>query len=90
MTYFPGVDMYPLYPESIRPKFMYDLRKWYIETYNDQFFVNPPAWFLAYMWMELFYHIPLSAWAIGALLRGMCTIFQYSLSGIGAYDRKHR
>lgn len=27
------------------------------------------AWFNTYMWMELLYHVPVSAWAIGALLR---------------------
>lgn len=67
-----GVDLYPLYPESIKPEFMHDLRKWYIETYNDQFFVKPPAWFSMYMWMEAFYHLPLSVWAVGAILRSEC------------------
>jgi len=46
------------------------LRTWYITTYRDQFFTRPPAWFNAYMWMEALYHLPLSVWAIGALLRG--------------------
>ncbi|KAF2484965.1 transmembrane protein 6/97 [Neohortaea acidophila] len=63
------VDLYPLYPESIRPQFMTNLRTWYITTYNDRFFTTPPAWFSAYMWMEALYHVPLSFWAIGALLR---------------------
>ena len=49
---------------------MTDLRCFYIETYHDQFFTYPPAWFTMYMWMELLYHTPLSVWAIGALLRG--------------------
>jgi hypothetical protein len=48
---------------------MTDLRTWYITTYRDQFFVSPPAWFTLYTWMELFYHLPLSTWAVGALLR---------------------
>lgn len=25
---------------------------------------------MLYMWMEVIYHIPLSVWAVGALLRG--------------------
>ena len=49
---------------------MKDVRKFYIDTYHDQFFISPPAWFTMYIWMELFYHVPLSIWAIGALLRG--------------------
>ncbi|QIX00603.1 hypothetical protein AMS68_006120 [Peltaster fructicola] len=63
------VDLAPIYPDSIRPQFITDLRAWYITTYSDQFFVKPPAWFTLYMWLELVYHVPVSIWAIGALLR---------------------
>ncbi|KAK6396921.1 hypothetical protein LTR65_007419 [Meristemomyces frigidus] len=63
------VDLAPLYPESLKPQFITDLRLYYIETYHDQFFTAPPAWFNMYTWMELLYHTPLSVWAIGALLR---------------------
>lgn len=55
----------------MKPQFVTDLRKWYITTYNDRFFTHPPAWFMMYMYMELIYHVPLSIWAIGALLRSM-------------------
>lgn len=65
-----GVDLAPLYPDQIRPQFISDLRAWYITTYSDQFFVKPPSWFTLYMWLELVYHVPVSIWAIGALLRG--------------------
>ena len=54
---------------------MNDLRTWYITTYHDRFFVTPPAWFNAYMWMEAVYHLPLSVWAVRALLQGKCFIF---------------
>jgi hypothetical protein len=47
------------------------LREWYITTYADRFFSHPPAWFNMYMYMELVYHVPLSFWAIGALIRGI-------------------
>ena len=50
---------------------MKDVRKFYIDTYHDKFFISPPAWFTMYLWMEALYHVPLSIWAIGALLRGM-------------------
>lgn len=36
------VDLYPLYPAQLRPAFMVELRGWYIKTYRDQFFINPP------------------------------------------------
>ncbi|EMC93208.1 hypothetical protein BAUCODRAFT_230797 [Baudoinia panamericana UAMH 10762] len=63
------VDLYPLYPTSLRPAFLDNIRRFYIETYYDQNFVTPAAWFTLYMWMEFLYHVPLSVWAIGALLR---------------------
>ena len=64
------VDFYPLYPPSIRPVFLDQIRNFYIDTYQDKFFTEPPVWFRAYMVMEAVYHLPLSVWAVGALLRG--------------------
>lgn len=69
LTQLTGVDLYPLYPDWIRPQFMHDIRTFYIDTYHDQFFTRPPAWFSMYAWMELLYHLPLSFWAVPALLR---------------------
>ncbi|KAK7539818.1 transmembrane protein 6/97 [Phyllosticta citribraziliensis] len=60
-------DLAPLYPDSIRPQFMNDLRHWYIETYQDRLFTSPPVWFSVYMYMEALYHVPVSFWAIRAL-----------------------
>ena len=48
---------------------MTSVRQWYITTYKDLQFVSPTAWFTFYAWMELFYHAPLSFWAVGALIR---------------------
>ncbi|KAK5133803.1 hypothetical protein LTR08_007232 [Meristemomyces frigidus] len=64
------LDLAPFYPESLKPQFITDIHTFYVGTYGDQFFSSPPAWFTFYTWMELLYHIPLSVWAIGALLRG--------------------
>lgn len=64
------MDLPPFYPTSIVPDFMLKPSKYYIETYKDQFFVNPPRWFSFYMVLEGMYHIPLSIWAIFAILRG--------------------
>lgn len=64
-----GVDLAPLYPAAYKPEFITTLREWYITTYADRFFTQPPAWFNMYMYMELIYHVPLSFWAIGALIR---------------------
>ncbi|KAG9965108.1 hypothetical protein KCU61_g1985, partial [Aureobasidium melanogenum] len=63
------VDLTPLYPAALKPAFMTNLRTWYITTYRDQFFSSPPAWFDTYIWLEALYHVPLSFWAVPALLR---------------------
>ncbi|KAL1987278.1 hypothetical protein VTN96DRAFT_4306 [Rasamsonia emersonii] len=63
------VDIVPLYPPSLTPTFVLRIRDFYIDTYHDKFFESPPAWFRAYNLMELVYHVPLSVWAVGALLR---------------------
>jgi EXPERA (EXPanded EBP superfamily) len=64
------VDLTPLYPVSIKPQWMLDLRMWYITTYKDRFFVEPPTYFTVFMLLEAVYHLPLSIWAVGAILRG--------------------
>lgn len=48
---------------------MSSLRSWYVATYGDRFFYNPPAWFPTLTFLELTYHLPLSFWVIPALLR---------------------
>ena len=48
---------------------MSSLRDWYIATYGDRFFYNAPAWFPVLTFLELVYHLPVTIWAIPALLR---------------------
>ncbi|PVH93623.1 integral membrane protein-like protein [Periconia macrospinosa] len=62
-------DLTHYYPTSLKPTFMTSLREWYIATYNDRFFYNPPPWFALLTLLELTYHLPLTLWAIPALLR---------------------
>jgi hypothetical protein len=65
------VDTFPFLPSFLQADFIWRLRQFYVDTYNDKFFQGAPApWFSAFVWMELLYHLPLSLWAIGALLRG--------------------
>ncbi|KAI1455925.1 transmembrane protein 6/97 [Annulohypoxylon moriforme] len=74
------VDLVPLYPTSlwVPPSsplhFLYELRVYYIETYNDQFFAPPPApipsFFPLFAFLELVFHLPVSLWAVRALFGG--------------------
>ena len=57
---------------------MINLRAWYIETYKDRFFVQPTAWFKTYVLLEGLYHVPLSVWAIGAIVRGWSALIHIS------------
>lgn len=74
------VDLAPLYPPALRPRALDDLRSWYIATYKDQFFTDPPAWFGVYVWMEVVFHVPFSLWAVRAVAYGM-----YSAAAFGCY-----
>ncbi|KAF2623663.1 hypothetical protein BU25DRAFT_461750 [Macroventuria anomochaeta] len=62
-------DLTAYYPINIKPLWMGDLRTWYVATYGDRFFYNPPAWFGVLTFLELVYHLPLTLWAIPALVR---------------------
>ncbi|KAI4866057.1 transmembrane protein 6/97 [Hypoxylon rubiginosum] len=74
------VDLVPLYPASlwVPPSsplhFLRELRVYYIETYNDQFFAPPPApipsFFPLFAFLELVFHLPVSVWAVRVLFRG--------------------
>ncbi|KAF3052900.1 hypothetical protein E8E11_011422 [Didymella keratinophila] len=62
-------DLTAYYPINFKPLWMTDLRTFYVSTYGDRFFYAPPAWFSALTFLELVYHLPLTLWAIPALLR---------------------
>ncbi|KAH8158485.1 hypothetical protein CIB48_g9768 [Xylaria polymorpha] len=74
------VDLVPLYPQSLWVPsasplhILFQLREYYITTYNDQFFQPPPApipsFFPLYAFLELVFHLPVSLWAVRALGTG--------------------
>ncbi|EFE31875.1 integral membrane protein, putative [Trichophyton benhamiae CBS 112371] len=68
------VDLVPLYPEALKPAFLDDIRSFYINTYQDKFFIDPPAWFGSYIVMELVYHVPASIINASKLLNGKYSI----------------
>ncbi|KAJ5812630.1 hypothetical protein N7474_008931 [Penicillium riverlandense] len=64
------IDTVPLQPAFMRMDISLQLREFYVSSYRDKFFEEPaPTWFAVFIWMELFYHVPLSLWAIRGLLR---------------------
>jgi len=65
-----ALDLQEFVPHSIKPEFVGAFRAWYIETHNDQFFINTPHWLHAYFFLELFYSLPMNLWAIRALGQG--------------------
>ncbi|KAJ9484832.1 hypothetical protein VN97_g8516 [Penicillium thymicola] len=64
------IDTVPLLPTFLQTNLSHDLRHFYITTYRDKFFEDPPTWFTVFIWMELLYHLPLSIWATRGLLKG--------------------
>lgn len=66
------VDIVGLYPRFLVPPILLRLREWYIAHYADRFFSETfsPPWFRFYLWMEVGYHLPLSAWAVKGLWTG--------------------
>lgn len=65
------VDLYPLYPPSLRPSVLTDIRMWYIATYKDRFFTEKqPAWFWMFTLMEAGWHVPISLTSIRPLWNG--------------------
>ena len=63
------VDIVPLYPASLTPSISISLREYYIKTYRDKFFIDPPLWFWAYLGVELLGHLPGSVWMVWGLWR---------------------
>ena len=51
---------------------MLDTRQWYAKNYKDPFFTQepPPTFFMVFTVLEGLHHLPLSLWAVGALMRG--------------------
>ncbi|MBZ6373478.1 MAG: DUF2781 domain-containing protein [Kocuria palustris] len=64
------MDTVPLLPSFLQTNLSHQLREFYITTYRDKFFEDPPTWFTVFIWMELLYHLPVSIWAARGLLKG--------------------
>ncbi|KAK1594162.1 transmembrane protein 6/97 [Colletotrichum navitas] len=68
------VDLVPFYPSSLYADpssplhFLQLLRDFYIQTYNDLYFVTPhdslPSWFKLFSYIEIFYQLPMAVWMV--------------------------
>ncbi|TVY54165.1 Sigma intracellular receptor [Lachnellula suecica] len=63
------MDLQAIYPPSVVPGFMLTVKNYYIKTYKDQFFVNPPPFFKLFIWSEILFQAPVTVWALGGLYR---------------------
>jgi hypothetical protein len=51
---------------------MQSITDFYIDTYNDLFFIGtPPPFFEFFMYTEMLIQVPVMIWGIGGLLRGV-------------------
>jgi hypothetical protein len=62
------VDLSPLYPSSLRPALSTKLLAYQAEVYQDRFFAVEIPFFEFFRYMEAVIHLPVSFWAIGALV----------------------
>ena len=69
------IDFVTLYPHAYTPAPLLRTVADYVETYGDRLFVEEPAWFVAYTWLEVLWHLPLALYIVGtrALFRGEST-----------------
>lgn len=72
------MDLQAIYPAHLTPSFMQNLKAFYINTYKDDFFINPPPFFKAFMWSELLFQAPVMIWAVPALYQSEYHASQYS------------
>ncbi|CAG8605300.1 17914_t:CDS:2 [Cetraspora pellucida] len=63
------IDTYPVY-KSFAPNALTSLNQWYIENFNDPFFVKNPTWFVSCLYIEAL-SIPLFIYAAIGLLKAV-------------------
>ena len=61
------IDLVPFYPAALVPPISHTLRKFYVSSYRDRFFIVPTNWFRVYAALEGLYHLPATLWMLQAL-----------------------
>ncbi|CAH2219828.1 transmembrane 97 [Pelobates cultripes] len=66
------VDLQPILPSSWYPQELLDLMKWYVVSFKDHMMMNPPAWFLSFVYCEGLVQLPFFPVAAYAFYKGGC------------------
>ncbi|KAM4795303.1 sigma intracellular receptor 2 [Rhinophrynus dorsalis] len=66
------VDLQAILPASLYPQGLLDLMKWYTVTFKDHLMMNPPAWFLSFVYCEGILQLPFFPVATYAFYKGGC------------------
>ncbi|KIW91909.1 uncharacterized protein Z519_07879 [Cladophialophora bantiana CBS 173.52] len=63
------VDLCSILPSILVSPLSHSLRTYQLQRFQDKFFISPPAWFMAYMWIEATYHVPISLWMVWGIFK---------------------
>ncbi|XP_037267418.1 sigma intracellular receptor 2 [Falco biarmicus] len=66
------VDLPALLPAGLPPRGLTELLQWYATTFRDPMMLQPPEWFKAFMYCEIFLQMPFFPVAVYAFLKGSC------------------
>ncbi|XP_069471122.1 sigma intracellular receptor 2 [Ambystoma mexicanum] len=66
------IDLQVLLPAWLYPECLTDLLKWYIVTFKDPLMLDPPPWFLSFVYCEAFLQLPFFPVASYAFFKGGC------------------
>jgi hypothetical protein len=64
------VDLSSILPASPITPLSKQMVAFHIERFQDRFFTHPPSWFTLYMYLEAFYHVPISFWMVWGIWTG--------------------
>ncbi|XP_053313133.1 sigma intracellular receptor 2 [Spea bombifrons] len=66
------VDLQAVLPASLYPQGLLDVMKWYTVTFKDHLMMNPPAWFMSFVFCEAVVQLPFFPVAAYAFYKGGC------------------
>ncbi|XP_018429188.1 PREDICTED: transmembrane protein 97 [Nanorana parkeri] len=66
------VDLQAVLPSSWYPEQLLDLMDWYVVAFKDHLMMNPPPWFMSFVYCEAIVQLPFFPVASYAFLKGGC------------------